>query len=185
VELVIKPVSKKEMVCMLHETASCVEEKLNSLFQPDILLSAQYYDSLRGKTGMESERRLMLAVLRDAVACFQNYIFARDRRGKRLFDEAEDWILQEDDEQTFSFKSICEVLGFNPGCVRQGLVRWKKKRLARHARSHRGTPERKKRAEQPRVVFSRGRASGVSNTAVIKSRPQVFLALSCSRTVGL
>ena len=34
----------------------------------------------------------MLAVLDDAIACFQQHAFARDRKGKILFQEAEHWV---------------------------------------------------------------------------------------------
>jgi hypothetical protein len=47
------------------------EEKISSLFDPDTLLSAQYFENLRRKTPIEPEKRLMLAVLEDAVNCFQ------------------------------------------------------------------------------------------------------------------
>ena len=36
----------------------------------------------------------MLAILEDAIACFQKYVFAADAKGKALFQEAEDWIQQ-------------------------------------------------------------------------------------------
>jgi hypothetical protein len=33
----------------------------------------------------------------------------------------------------FSFDTVCETLGINPEYVRQGLLRWKKKRLPKHS----------------------------------------------------
>jgi hypothetical protein len=47
-----------------------------------------------------------------------------------MFHEAEEWILEEDSEWLFSFENTCEVLGFNPQYVRQGLMRWKDNELA-------------------------------------------------------
>ncbi len=35
----------------------------------------------------------MLAILEDAVACFQKYIFVHDARGKTIFAEAERWTM--------------------------------------------------------------------------------------------
>jgi len=72
----------------------------------------------------------MLAVLDDAIASFQKYIFAQDRKGKTLFDEAEEWILEVNSDWPFSFETVCEVLGFNPDYVRQGVQRWKEKKVA-------------------------------------------------------
>lgn len=75
----------------------------------------------------------MLAVLEDAIDCFQKYIFARDRKGKKLFHEAQDWLLAENGEGVFSFQNTCEALGLSPEYVRQGLMRWKRRKL--HARA--------------------------------------------------
>ena len=43
-----------------------------SLFHNDPLTSTEYFDSLKRTLPMESEKRLMLAVLQDAVECYQN-----------------------------------------------------------------------------------------------------------------
>jgi hypothetical protein len=51
-----------------------------SLFEPDPVVFAQYFDSLRRKTLLEPEKMLMLAVLEDAIKCFQNKVLARSRR---------------------------------------------------------------------------------------------------------
>lgn len=113
----------------LRQTGLSMDEKLASLFQPDTLLSAQYFDNLRGKTLLEPEKRLMLALLEDAVQCFQDNILAQSGKKKRLFEEAEEWILEEDGDWIFSFENICEFLGFSPAYLRQGLLRWKEKKL--------------------------------------------------------
>jgi hypothetical protein len=107
-----------------------LEEKRISLFEPDTLLSAQYLENLRRKTLLEPEKRLMLAVLEDAINCFQVNVMARSGRRKKLFNESEDWIMGWDDDWIFSFVSVCELLGFNPEYVRRGLLRWKEKKLA-------------------------------------------------------
>jgi len=77
------------------------------------------------KTRREKEEALMLAVLEDAIECFQKYLFAQNERGKRSFQEAEDWILEKNSDWLFSFHSICETLELNPDYLRQGLLRWK------------------------------------------------------------
>lgn len=114
---------------MIDQASLIWEEKLASLFQPDTLAAAQYFENLRSKTHLEPEKRLMLAVLEDAVHCFQDNAWAQTGKRKKLFEEAEEWILEAGDEWVFSFESICEVLGFNPEYVRQGLLRWKEKKL--------------------------------------------------------
>lgn len=102
-----------------------------SLFQEDILLPAQFLETLCRKTPLDPEKRLMLAVLNDAVCCYQSHLQARDRKGRRLFQEAEEWILDQDGDWPFSFENICETLGFDPGYLRAGLLRWKERSLAR------------------------------------------------------
>jgi len=46
----------------------------------------------------EGEERLMLAVLADAIDDFKKYAFSKDQRGQKLFQEAEEWFLEKDDE---------------------------------------------------------------------------------------
>ncbi|MGZ8522317.1 MAG: hypothetical protein ACXWX7_19470 [Candidatus Binatia bacterium] len=103
------------------------DEKLASLFQPDTLLSAQYFDTLRRKTRLEPEKRLMLALLEDAILNFQDNRFAHNSKHRRLFEEAEQWITTPGGDWMFSFDNVCEALGFNPEYVRRGLLRWKEK----------------------------------------------------------
>lgn len=80
----------------------------------------------------EGEEKLMLAVLQDAVECFQVYVLAETQREKRLFQEAEDWILEKDSEWLFSFENICEVLQLHPDYIRQGLLCWKEAKRKTH-----------------------------------------------------
>ena len=112
-----------------------LEDKITSLFEPDTLVSAQYLD-LHRKALLEPEKRLTLAVLEDAINCFQVNVMAQSGRGKKLFNESEDWIMGRDDDWIFSFVSVCELLRFNPEYVRRGLLRWKEKKLARNPTPH-------------------------------------------------
>jgi hypothetical protein len=114
---------------MSYERSFNLEDRLAALFQPDTLIPAQYLDTYRRKTHLEPEKRLMLSVLEDAIACFQKYVLARDGKGREMFREAEEWISAEESEWLFSFDSVCEALGFNPAYVRAGLVRWKEATL--------------------------------------------------------
>lgn len=77
------------------------------------------------KTRREKEEALMLAVLADAIECFQKYVFADNEREKKAFQEAQDWILEKNDDWLFSFDNICEALQLTPDYLRQGLLRWK------------------------------------------------------------
>jgi hypothetical protein len=105
-------------------------ETFTSLFQPDTLLPAQYFDDRRGKA-LEPERKLMLAVLEDAVSCFQENHLARCGRSKWLFDDAQRWIFEAGSDWIFGFENICSVLGFEPQYIRRGVRRWQEKDLAK------------------------------------------------------
>jgi hypothetical protein len=85
----------------------------------------------------EGEEKLMLAVLESAVEDFQKYVLAKKPRGKRLFQEAEEWFLERDSDELFSFENICDTLQLHPDYIRQGLLRWKEAKLnSRDAEPH-------------------------------------------------
>ena len=102
-----------------------------SLFHNDPLTSTEYFDSLKRTLPIESEKRLMLAVLQDAVECYQKYLLARRGKDKNLFSEAEAWILERDSRSTFSFDNVCDSLGLAPNYVRAGLLKSKNRLLSR------------------------------------------------------
>lgn len=104
-----------------------------SLFQPDTLLSTQFFDDRRSKTGLEPEKRLMLAILEDAICCFQENSAAKHGKSKRRFDDVKRWLFNTGDGWVFSFENICNVLELNPEYVRKGLIRWEEKQPSRHA----------------------------------------------------
>lgn len=87
---------------------------------------AGYLESLR-RSALEPEKSLLLAVLEDAVACFQKYSVAQDPRGKEMFREAEHWIMQAKNGWLFSFDNVCDLLGLDPAYLRQGLRCWQKR----------------------------------------------------------
>ena len=76
----------------------------------------------------QPECRLLWAVLENAVDAYMKYATATNRRGKRLFREAEEWIWRDDPTWLCSFVSICHVLGVDPGYVRRGLSKWREMR---------------------------------------------------------
>ena len=88
------------------------------------LIEAVYKKTLR-----ESEERLMLAVLESAVEDFQKYILARKPSGKKLFQQAEEWFLEKDSDELFSFENICETLQLHPDYIRKGLLVWKEAKI--------------------------------------------------------
>ena len=110
-----------------EESSFTADERVSSLFQPDTLLSTQYFENLRRKTLFEPEKRLMLAILEDGIQCYFDNLHASGGKKQRLFQDAEDWIVASDGDWVFSFESVCDALGLNSEYVRQGLLRWREK----------------------------------------------------------
>ena len=98
------------------------------MFEPDTLLPEQFFTLLERKPP-QGEKRLLLAMLEDAVHCFQMHLLARKPHERRLFQEAEEWIDSQDSQWFFSFDNICEVLSIHPGRLREALKRWKEDQL--------------------------------------------------------
>jgi hypothetical protein len=106
-----------------------VSDTFFHLLQPDTLLPSQYFAILKRKGAHEPERRLVVAVLEDAVDCFRKHIHARDEKARQLFMDAEEWISSEDRSWPFSFENVCDLLQINPQYLRRGLMAWKNRQL--------------------------------------------------------
>ena len=90
---------------------------------PDALLPEQYFDRLAARTSDTPERRLLFAVLLDAVIQLQ-------RRNTSGAAEAERWIRNVDDgESPFSFRNVCEALGIEPMYLARGLLAWRRSQI--------------------------------------------------------
>jgi hypothetical protein len=111
----------------MKERDITAEEKIQELFQPDTLLPSQYFDRIRRRASLDGERRLMVAILEDAVDVYRKQADARDRKRHQLFRDAEAWIESDDTAWIFSFENICDVLGIEAGYLRRGLRDWKKR----------------------------------------------------------
>jgi transposase-like protein len=103
---------------------------LSSIFVPEVLTPEQYYDTRRATSAIAPVKRLMMAVLEDALRCFQNHADAKKGSRKRLFNEAEQWLCGEEGDGPFSFESVCETLGIEPSFLRSGLKEWRHQQLA-------------------------------------------------------
>jgi len=115
----------------MEQTALKLEEPRNTgvSMEPETVLPNQFFDRATIDASLQPEKRLMLAVLEDAVGAYQKYCTAPGRRAKRLFTEAEEWFLSDDRSWPYSFANICEALGMEPGYLRSGLARWRDNQL--------------------------------------------------------
>jgi hypothetical protein len=104
---------------------STLDERFSGVLAPDAILPAQYFAGLRGRTEMSGERRLVSAILEDALRCFQKHVNASDPKSRQLFVDAEDWIMADDPTWFFSFANVCTTLDLDPDYVREGLLKWR------------------------------------------------------------
>jgi hypothetical protein len=94
------------------------------LFEPDTIMPTQFYAMFKNSQYREPERRLMVAVLEDAVSCLSTDLHRCNLRQRKQYEEAKAWVAtDEESEWIFSFKNICEVLGMDPSYLRRGLIR--------------------------------------------------------------
>ncbi len=98
---------------------------------PDAVLPRQFFAKTRGALAQRGEFQLLRAVLQDAIECFRVHALAHDRRGQRLFREAQQWIMgngykpaSSDAPVLLSFEYICEVFGIDASAVRRALHQW-------------------------------------------------------------
>ena len=116
---------RKEARTMKTSTGLAVHQDLSVLFEPDTLASNQFLNTIKSSSAPDPERRLMVAILEDAVSCLSKDPQRCPRQQKKSFDEAHSWINASDaDGWIFSFTNVCETLGFDPSYLRRGLNRW-------------------------------------------------------------
>ena len=99
------------------------DDFLARILEPDIFLPAQFYGSGGLSRKLEGEKRLMIAVLKDAVECLEKYRDARSSAGQGQYENAIEWITDTSTDWLFSFANICEFLGFDPDYLRGVLLK--------------------------------------------------------------
>jgi hypothetical protein len=95
----------------------------------DAVLPSQLYGSA-ANAGLVPEKRLMLAVLEEAVFTFQRDALTTRRGRCDEIHEVEAWFAADDPEWPFSFVNICAALEIEPTFLRHGLADWLRRRAA-------------------------------------------------------
>jgi hypothetical protein len=97
----------------------------NEIFIPDVILPFQFYDRKRSTDATMPIRRLMLAVLTDALDCLSGRaIDARGRARQQEANRAAEWVALDSDMYLFSFNSVCGTLGIDSDALREALKSW-------------------------------------------------------------
>lgn len=98
----------------------------NSFFNDSTsaILPSQYNDLVRRRSGgFEGERRLLWAVLEDAVGIYLANLRCATGRQRDEFEEVSAWFRPPKDQRSrlFSFETICELLEIDARLLRKGL----------------------------------------------------------------
>lgn len=113
---------------------SRLEEQSPAMLEADIIVPSQFFDRIRAERSSQPEKRLMLAVMEDAITTFQKSVHGATRRQRRLLKETEEWVGSPDTSWPFSFENICAALDIEADYLRTGLRRWKGVLLAQRNR---------------------------------------------------
>ena len=124
-----------------YSAADSSSLSLESL-EPEVILPSQFFEQIKGEPSAQPEKRLMLAVVEDAFATFQECLPGLTYRQRRLFKEVEEWFASTDETWPFSFQNICAALNLDADYLRLGLRRWKARQPAQQQRPAPITPAR-------------------------------------------
>ena len=106
------------------------QEEARMFHQPDVLCVGEYLHVYQGRPAETPERRLIAAILRDAVDCYLRDCFSKNRHRKRSFREAEEWFFKSDGYGVFSLENVCSVLNIDPGYIRRTLKEYEQQNSA-------------------------------------------------------
>jgi hypothetical protein len=99
------------------------DDFLARILEPDVFLPSQFYGTGNLSRKLEGEKRLMIAVLKDAVECLDKYRGARSSSGRSHYLNALEWVEDKRTDWLFSFTNICDLLGFDPDYMREVLLK--------------------------------------------------------------
>jgi hypothetical protein len=113
------------------EVQAQTEDRLAAALEPESYLPSQHFS--RGEHGPGAGvKRMMIAMLEDAIDVYRKHASTRGGKHERAFREAERWFELRDRSWLFSFESVCDTLGINANRLRQALAVW------RHAQKPQG-----------------------------------------------
>ncbi len=99
------------------------DDFLARILEPDTFLPSQFYGNGGLSRQLDGEKRLMLAILKDAVECLEKYREVRSSSSRELYQNALEWIEDKGTDWLFSFNNICDLLGFDPDYLRDFLLK--------------------------------------------------------------
>lgn len=107
----------------------------------DVVLPAQFFSALSDPR-TEPERRLMVAVLEEAISAVLSGASASGEERRAAALEAERWFASDSRSWPFAFCTLCDVLSLDVDRVRQVIAGWR---------------QRQRSFRRPRLQAGRGR----------------------------
>ena len=99
----------------------------------NLVMPSQLFPEFPGEGCMQAEKRLMLAVLEDAIDIVLKHGASERERDRRLYAETVAWLQSDATGAPFDFVNVCEALDLSASCLRRGLARLQALR-SRHVR---------------------------------------------------
>ena len=84
-----------------------------------------------GRAPYTPEKRLLVAVLLDALLQFEKLCNSRERRAAQTLAELRSWFFGGDERWPFSFENVCAHLHLEPDAIRDRLARLDQARRGR------------------------------------------------------
>ncbi|HXN14515.1 MAG TPA: hypothetical protein VN865_15480 [Candidatus Acidoferrales bacterium] len=96
-------------------------DDMPNIFAAVGILPIQYGESRRRKLPSEGERKLLFAVLEDAIRCYLRHRDRAEARSNEEWLEAAEWLSCDEECGPFSYVAVCEALGIDADCLRAGI----------------------------------------------------------------
>ncbi len=97
--------------------------------RPKLIRSRPFRGNRRRDARTEPLRRLMAAVLCEAVDRFQRNLSHTSLYSRCEFVEAEFWLFKDQSKALFSFKNVCDFLSLDPQHIRRRLCDWRQSQV--------------------------------------------------------
>jgi len=104
----------------MHTYAVAVE--LPRIFHGTGFLPSKNSELRRKKATSEGERKLLFAVLEDAILCYLQDAGETSLGNRPEFHGAAEWLSSDDESGPFAFLRVCEALSIDAGRLRSGLL---------------------------------------------------------------
>ena len=98
------------------------EASMDSALQSETVMPVQFYGARREGQQVEAVKRLMCAILEDALRCSERNLGAHALVRHREFHEVGNWLFSETEGGPFSFENVCDALGVDPKRLRRVIL---------------------------------------------------------------